>query len=229
MQEILQRLSDAILAMDEDAAAQLAQEAIDAGLDPTEVIDSACLDGMERVGTLFEQEEYFIPELLSSADALYAALDVLRPHVHPSVAERQRALPRVVIGSIEGDTHDIGKNVVSLILSTGGCEVRDLGRDVPSTEFVRAAQDFAANIIAISTLMTTTMERVGTVIEALRKQGLRADYLVIVGGRPLSPTFARRIGADGYAETAAGALRLVRALTADPRPKRPGVGDLIVL
>jgi len=215
--EVLRQLREAIVGMDEDAAAALAAQAVAAGLDATAVIDGACLEAMEQVGALYEQEEYFIPELLSAADALYAALEVLRPHVKPDAAADALRRPRIVIGSIEGDTHDIGKNVVSLILSTCGCDVLDLGRDVPAARFAEAAQEFSADIIAVSTLMTTTMERLGWVIDDLERRGLRRDYLVIVGGRPLSPDFARRIGADGYAENAAAALRLIRTLTA-PTP-----------
>ncbi|MDR3270415.1 MAG: corrinoid protein [Peptococcaceae bacterium] len=209
MHELIQKLSDAVLEMEDELAADLAKEILDAGIDPLEAIETGLTDGMERAGQLYEKEEYFIPELLGSADAMYAALDILKPQVK---AESLKEKHRIVIGSIEGDTHDIGKNIVSLLLSSAGFEVRDLGRDVPAQTFCHAAMDFDAEIIAISTLMTSTMEKMGEIPALLQEMQVRERFKVIVGGRPLSAGFAKKIGADGYAATAAGALRLARKL-----------------
>ncbi|MDR0223294.1 MAG: corrinoid protein [Oscillospiraceae bacterium] len=210
MRELFKRLSDAVLETDEDLAVEIAEEILAAGLNPQEAVEIALTDGMARAGELYEKEEYFIPELLGSADAMYAALEILKPHIPRGEGLKKH---RVVIGSIEGDTHDIGKNIVALILDSAEFEVRDLGRDVPPKAFVEGAVEFNADIIAVSTLMTTTMERIGGVTALLEKKGLRGRFKVMVGGRPLSKAFADRIGADGYASDAAGALRLARKLT----------------
>jgi len=209
MNELFKKLSDAVLDMDEDLAAETAQNIIEQGLDPAEAIKTALADGMERAGILYEKEEYFIPELLGSADAMYRALDILKRHIPKGGFEKKY---RVVIGSIEGDTHDIGKNIVSLILDGAEFEVLDLGRDVKPKVFVQNAIDFGADIIAVSALMTTVMGRIAGVPALLEEMGLRDRFKVIVGGRPLSAEFAEKIGADGYAPNAAAALRMVREL-----------------
>ncbi|MDR3288316.1 MAG: corrinoid protein [Peptococcaceae bacterium] len=209
MQELIQKLSDAVLEMEEEEAAEIAQAIVEQGIDALEAIETGLTDGMERAGILYEKEEYFIPELLGSADAMYAALEILKPHVN---VENIREKHRIVIGSIEGDTHDIGKNIVALLLRSSGFEVKDLGRDVPPRVFVEEALAFEAEIIAISTLMTSTMEKMGDVPALLVAEKIRERFKVIVGGRPLSSGFAKKIGADGYASNAAGALRLARKL-----------------
>jgi methylmalonyl-CoA mutase cobalamin-binding domain/chain len=213
MNELTRKLSDAVLEMEEEQAAVIARAVIEQGFDALEAIEIGLTDGMERAGLLYEAEEYFIPELLGSADAMNRALEILKPHVR---TESIKGKHRIVIGSIEGDTHDIGKNIVALILSSSGFEVRDLGRDVAPRVFVEEALAFDAEIIALSSLMTSTMEKMGDVPELLNKRDLRGRFKVMVGGRPLSSGFARKIGADGYAPSAAGALRLARELCGVP-------------
>ncbi len=173
-------------------------------------MEHGLIAGVNRAGKLFDEEEYFVPELLIAADAMYAGLAILRPHIKEQFTGISR---RVVIGVIQGDTHDIGKNLVRIMLEVAGFEVHDLGRDVPPRKFVDRAVEVKADIIALSTLMTTTMERMGDVIGILEEENLRNRFKVIVGGSPLSQAFADRIGADGYAPKAAQAVQLAKRLS----------------
>jgi len=208
-EELYKGLSDAVLNMDEEKVVILANEVIVEKYDAYEAIDKGLADGMERAGRLFEEEEYFIPELLMCSDAMYAGLDVLKPHLK---AEEQGKKHKVVIGVVEGDTHDIGKNLVKIMLETSGFEVVDLGRDVPPRVFVEKAKEINAEIIALSTLMTTTMDGMAEVIDILKKENIRDSFKVIIGGGPISQSFADKIGADGYSPNAAEAVRLARKL-----------------
>ena len=210
-ERLFQQLSDAVVDMDEDLAVAAANEVVALEIDAYQAIELGLSAGMERAGVLFDEEEYFIPELLMCSDAMYAGMDVLKPHLKPDGAVEKH---KVVIGVIEGDTHDIGKNLVKIMLETSGFEVTDLGRDIPPARFVETAKEIGAKIIALSTLMTTTMDGMATVIRQLREEGIRDSFKVIVGGGPLSQGFADRIGADGYAVNAADAIRLARSLTA---------------
>lgn len=207
--ELLKKLSDAVVEMDEDLTIAIAHECLAAGIDAYEAIDKGLSHGMERAGQLFEEEEYFIPELLMCSDAMYAGLDVLKPHLK-TTGEKKGT---VVIGVIEGDTHDIGKNMVRIMLETGGFEVHDLGRDVPPRVFVDKAKEFNATIIALSTLMTTTMDGMVQVVRLLQEENIRDGYKVMVGGGPISPGFAKKIGADGYAVNAAEAVKVAKELS----------------
>lgn len=207
--ELFKRLSDAVVDMDEDKAVAAASEVVERGVDAYQAIERGLSAGMERAGQLFDEEEYFIPELLMCSDAMYAGMDVLKPHLRTDgVAEKHK----VVIGVVQGDTHDIGKNLVKIMLETSGFEVTDLGRDIPPDRFVETAKEIGASIIALSTLMTTTMEGMGAVVQQLSAEGIRDRFKVIVGGGPISQGFADRIGADGYAVNAADAIRLARSL-----------------
>lgn len=201
-------LSDAVVEMDEERAVKAAHASLSAGVDAYDAIQQGLSDGMARAGQLFEEEEYFIPELLMCSDAMYAGLDVLKPHLK-RIGESKGT---VVIGVIEGDTHDIGKNMVRIMFETGGFNVIDLGRDVSPQRFVDTARDAKADIIALSTLMTTTMDGMGTVVKLLNAANIRDDIKVMVGGGPISPGFAKRIGADGYAVNAAEAVKVARDL-----------------
>jgi corrinoid protein of di/trimethylamine methyltransferase len=204
----LKELSDSVIDMDEERAVSAAHAALAAGVPPYDAIQGGLAHGMERAGVLFEEEEYFIPELLMCSDAMYAGLEVLKPHLSKAAESRGT----VVIGVIEGDTHDIGKNMVRIMLETGGFEVIDLGRDVAPQRFVDTAREINADIIALSTLMTTTMDGMGSVVRLLNETGTGHGIKVMVGGGPISPGFAKRIGADGYAVNAAEAVRVARDL-----------------
>lgn len=225
--DVLQRIADAVVDMDEDLVRILVEEAINEKKEYTDIIDLGLTKGMEEVGLLFEQEEYFIPELLACADAMYAGLDLLSPFL--SAQKQKPKKGKIVIGAVEGDTHDIGKSIVALLLQVSGYEVIDLGRDVSARRFVDTAIEQQAQIIAISSLMTTTMGNMAHVIRLLCQEGVRDRFQVILGGKPISPAFAKRIGADGYAANAAGAVRLVdRILGADDLPiKEKGADDIV--
>lgn len=208
-EELFKSLSDAVVNMEEEETVSLAEKVVSAKHDAYEAINQGLTNGMERAGKLFEEEEYFIPELLMCSDAMYSGLEVLKPHIK---SDAQGEKQKVVIGVVEGDTHDIGKNLVKIMLETSGFEVVDLGRDIPPKVFVEKAKEINAKIIALSTLMTTTMDGMAEVINILRNEKIREHFKVIVGGGPISQGFADKIGADGYSVNAAEAVRLVRKL-----------------
>lgn len=208
--DIINRLITGVREMDEDLAVSAAYEALKYNIDPLKAINEGLVVGMNQAGLLYEQEEYFVPELLLCSDALYAGLDILSPYLEQaSVGSKIR----VVIGVVEGDTHDIGKNLVKLMLEVSGFEVHDLGRDVPLQDFVDKVKELGAGLLSMSTLMSTTMEGMGKVINLLEQEGLRQSVRVMVGGSPLSKAFADSIGADGYSSNATGAVKLARQLT----------------
>ena len=208
-EEILKGLADAVVGMDEDGARELAEEALAAGMDAYEAIMGGLAKGMEVVSDKYDRQEYFVPEILICADAMYAALEVLRPHLEP---EAVAGKAKVVIGVIEGDAHDIGKNVVKMMMEGAGFEIYDLGRDVPVAQFVDEAERTQAEIIAISTLMSTTMDGMRRVVDLLNERGVRDRYKVLIGGCPVSAAFAQDIGADAYAPDASQGVRTAKRL-----------------
>lgn len=208
-EELLQRLSDDVLEMEEDDAAEAAQEYLDEGYDPLDAISLGLVDGMNRASQLYEEEEYFVTDLLLCSDAMYAGLDIIQPHLP---AEEPGSKCRAVIGVVEGDTHDIGKNLVKIMMESAGFEMIDLGRDVPLQSFVDAARDQRAQLVCLSTLMTTTMDGMGAIVRMLEEQGLRDQVKVMIGGGPVSQKFADRIGADAYSYNAVDAVRVAKQL-----------------
>lgn len=207
--KLLKDLSAAVVDMDEEKAVAASQDVIKNKVDTYEAIEKGLSEGMEKAGQLFDQEEYFIPELLMCSDAMYAGIEVLKPHLKVEEAEQKQ---KAVIGVMEGDTHDIGKNLVKIMLESSGFEVFDLGRDIPPQNFIEKAKEIDAKIIALSTLMTTTMDGMGEVVRILEREKIRDKFKVIVGGGPISQGFADRIGADGYAANAAEAAKLAKKL-----------------
>jgi corrinoid protein of di/trimethylamine methyltransferase len=207
--ELYEKLSDAVVEMEEELVEQLCKQAVEDGVDAFEAIDQGLSKGMERAGKLFEEEEYFVPELLMCADAMNIGVDILKPHIKSTNISTKH---KIVIGVIEGDTHDIGKNLVKLMLETSNFEVVDLGRDVPAQKFVDSAVEENAEIIMISSLMTTTMDAMADVVTILKNQGIKEKFLVTVGGGPISQGFADKIGADGYSKNAADAVKLCNKL-----------------
>jgi dimethylamine corrinoid protein len=203
-ERILSNLADAIVNMEEEAAVELAEEAIAAGIPPEIAIMEGLAVGMERVSELFDSQEYFVPEVIVCADTMYAALKILRPE--NTVLKSSRG--KIVIGVVEGDTHDIGKNIVSIMLEGAGFTVYDIGRDVPAYKFIDKAIEVDADIIALSSLMTTTMRNMKVVIENLKKSNIKNMPFVIVGGGPVSNQFADSIGAEGYSVNAPEAVKL---------------------
>lgn len=208
--EQIERLRLAVVEMDEDEAKDSAEKIVRQGGNIPIAIENGLIAGMETVAKYYEEEEYFIPEVLMCADAMYAGLNILKPAM--PVINKNNDRPTVVIGAIYGDTHDIGKNIVAIFLEGCGFRVINLGRDVLPECFVDKAIEYHADIIAVSTLMTTTMDNIGDVIHVLKERGIREQFKVMVGGRPLSPKFARKIGADGYSRDAREAVELARSL-----------------
>ncbi len=209
--ELLSKMNEAIVAGDRAAAAALAEEAVREGLDLLEVVEHGYVPGIQKVGELWEQGEYFLPELISSAEAMKAAMARLDPELkRRNIGARMGG--RVVIGTIEGDIHDIGKNLVASMLQAGGFEVYDLGADVKLERFIDKAEEVGAALICLSALLTTTMTNQKRLIGLLRERGLRDKYKVLVGGAPASRKWAEEIGADGYAENAVAAVKLAKAV-----------------
>jgi 5-methyltetrahydrofolate--homocysteine methyltransferase len=207
----LKKLYEAILNGDNKAALALTQQAVSEGVQPMELITNYMIPSMSEVGRRFECEEYYVPELLLAARAMKGSLEVLRPLLAASGAQ---PLARVVIGTVKGDLHDIGKNLVSSMLEGGGFEVIDLGTDVTPLRFIEAVHAHNANIVALSALLTVTMPMMKNTIDALKQASLRDRVKVMVGGAPVTREFADSIGADGYSETAISAVALARQLIA---------------
>lgn len=207
----MEKLREAILTGDARAAHDLTQEALANGIEPLALINESMIPAMDEVGRLFEAEEYFVPELLLSARAMKAAMELLRPLL---AATGARPAGKVVIGTVRGDLHDIGKNLVAVLLEGGGFEVIDLGADVAPQKFIEAIRQSGANIVGLSALLTVTMPMMKTTIDALTEAGLRDKVKVMVGGAPVTRQFADRIGADGYGESAIAAVALARRFAA---------------
>ena len=214
-EELLAEMARCVRDMEDEEVTEVTQEYADAGYDPQEGIMNGLVVGMNEAGKLYEEEEYYIPELLICSDAMYNGLDVLRPLLPQGAGGNGT---KVVIAVIQGDTHDIGKNLVKIMLEAAGYQVVDLGRDVPIARLVDAVREEKPQILALSTLMSTSMAHMGTLIEELKKAGLRDSVKVIVGGAPLSRGFAEKIGADGYSENATEAVKLVDRLTGRLEP-----------
>ncbi len=211
MSETLKQLQEAVIIGEPDQARELAVQALEAGVVPLTAIEQALNPGMQVVGDRFECGEYFIPDLVMAAEAMKAAMAVLEPALVARQEQRQVS-GTVVIGTVEGDIHEIGKSLVGTMLAAAGFQVYDLGVDVPAGEFVEQVQEAGANVVGLSALLTTTMRNQEVVIEALKEAGLREQVQVIVGGAPTSPEWAQTIGADAYAENANEAVAVVREL-----------------
>lgn len=208
-EELLNRLSDCVLEMEDEEVTGVAEEYVDAGYEALDGIMEGLVDGMNKASDLYDQEEYFVTDLLLCSDAMYAGLDVLRPHL-PEEETSQK--PRAVIGVVEGDTHDIGKNLVRIMMETAGFEMYDLGRDVPLDDFVTKAKEVNAALVMMSTLMTTTMMGMPEVIKKLEEAGIRDQVKVMIGGSPISRKYADDIGADGYSANAVEAVKVAKQL-----------------
>jgi Predicted cobalamin binding protein len=202
-------LHDAILTGDFTTSKAVTATALEGGADPLMLVQDVMMPAMAEVGRKFEANEYFVPELLLAARAMKASLELIRPLLAAGGVE---PAGRIVIGTVKGDLHDIGKNLVAAMLEGGGFEVIDLGVNVDPAKFVRAVKDKNAQIVALSALLTTTMPAMKTTIEAIAKAGLREQVKIMIGGAPVTEDFARQIGADGYSHNAAAAVTLARSL-----------------
>jgi 5-methyltetrahydrofolate--homocysteine methyltransferase len=205
------KLYDAILNGDQKTAIAVTREALEQQVDPMELVTRQMIPAMDEVGKRFECEDYFVPELLLAARAMKGSLELIRPLLIASGAE---PVGRVVIGTVKGDLHDIGKNLVASMLEGGGFEVTDLGADVAPEKFVQTVQNQKVDLICLSALLTVTMPAMKTTIDALKQAGVREKVKVIVGGAPVTARYAEEIGADGYGENANSAVTMARKLLA---------------
>lgn len=213
-EEIMAKLKDSIVEMDEDMAAEAAQEALDAGIDPLEAITVGLSSGMQVMSDLFDEGEAFVPQLLVAAEAFEKAVSVLTSGLSEDEKQASKS-GKILIHTVQGDVHDIGKNIVKTMFEANNFQVYDLGRDVPVEEVVEKAKEYDVDVIAGSALMTTTMPAQKDIIRLLEEEGIRDDYIVIYGGAPVFPEWCEKIGADGYADTAAGAIDVVKKLMAE--------------
>jgi 5-methyltetrahydrofolate--homocysteine methyltransferase len=207
---ILDDLREAVIEGQARLAAAKVIEGVASGIEAGTLLREGLIAGMAQVGQLYEEGEIFVPEMLVAARAMTAALTVLKPHL---VEEGVASGGKVAIGTTQGDLHDIGKNLVAMMLEGSGYEIVDLGVDVPAEKFVQAVRD-GANVVAMSALLTTTMTNMQVAIEAIKVAGLRDQVRIVVGGAPITKSYADEIGADGYAEDASSAVRLVKEVLA---------------
>lgn len=209
MNQEIKELYDAILEGDANLTKEKIHAALDINLAPSEILNTGMISAMAEVGERFEKGEYFVPEMLIAAHAMQQGLPVLKPYLQQSDLVSEG---KVVIGTVKGDLHDIGKNLVSMMLEGAGFELLDLGTDVPAEKFVEAVSDGGVDIVALSALLTTTMPQMKTTIGALIEAGLRDHVKVIIGGAPITESYAQEIGADGYAADASRAVKVTKSL-----------------
>jgi corrinoid protein of di/trimethylamine methyltransferase len=203
-EELLKTLSDAVVNMDEDTAREAAQKVVDEGLNAYDAVMNGLAAGMEIVGDLYDKHEYFVPELLLCADALYAGLDILKPQIRPEdIGEGAKG--QVVIGTVQGDVHDIGKNIIKMMFEVAGFTVHDLGRDVPLEKFVEEQMRTESEIVALSAMMTTTMMGMKKVVEMIKEKN--PNVAIMLGGAPVTKDVTELFGADGYADSAGNAVQ----------------------
>jgi 5-methyltetrahydrofolate--homocysteine methyltransferase len=211
MEPVIKSIYDGILEGQHKAVAAYVQSALDAGADPSVILNDGMVAAMAEVGRLFEEGEYYVPEMLIAARAMQAGLAILKPRL---AADHIQSRGKVIVGTVKGDLHDIGKNLVAMMLEGAAFEIVDLGSDVTPEKFVEAVKTSGAKIVAMSALLTTTMPSMKITIDALKSAGLRDKVKVMVGGAPLTDQYAREIGADGYSPDASRAVALATSLLA---------------
>ncbi len=214
MSDMFEKLAQAVIDGEPEDAVALAKEALEQGLDPLECITRGLTKGIQKVGELFASGEYYLPELIIGADAMKEALEILEPAL---VGDQKRdVVATVVLGTVQGDLHEIGKTLVGTMLTANGFQVKDIGVDQPASAFVEAVKEVGATIVGASALLTTTMLQQEKLIQALDEAGLRQQVKVMVGGAPVTDEFSKRIGADGYAEDAISAVDMAFRLADAP-------------
>jgi 5-methyltetrahydrofolate--homocysteine methyltransferase len=209
MDQLIQDVYDSILNGDINAVPEKVKSALNAGLSPAEILNNGMISAMGEVGRQFEKGEFYVPEMLISARSMQAGMTILKPYLAQADI---KSYGLVAIGTVKGDLHDIGKNLVAMMLEGAGFEIKDLGADVDADKFIQAVKVDGANIIALSALLTTTMPMMKTIIDALQAAGIRNKVKVIVGGAPLTDDYAKLIGADGYALDASRAVGIAKSL-----------------
>jgi 5-methyltetrahydrofolate--homocysteine methyltransferase len=212
MVEIVSKLFDAVLEGDFGGVESNVQDALAAGLDPNVILNDGMIAAMREVGNRFEAGDYYVPEMLIAARAMQSGMAILKPYLQQT---DRKSSGRVVMGTVKGDLHDIGKNLVSLMLEGAGFEIIDLGVDVPAEEFVKAALEAKPDLIGMSALLTTTMPAMKTTIDALTAAGLRNHVKVMIGGAPVTETYAHQIEADGFSPDASRAVNVALALISE--------------
>jgi len=208
--DIFQQAQAAIETGDADAAVQLAKQGLDQGIDGIDLLNKGFILGINKVGDLFGEGQLFLPELIMSATAMQGVIEIINAALEKKGKKQTRG--KVVIGTVEGDLHDIGKTIVVSLLRANGFEVNDLGRDVPVDRFIQEAEAFGADVIGTSALLTTTMSVQKELVEKLEEKGLKGKYKTIVGGAPVTERWAKRIGADAYAADATDGIRKIKEL-----------------
>ena len=211
MKPVLKEIFDAIQSGEHTVVPVKVQAALAAGIPAAEILTDGMIASMAEVGRLFEEGEYFVPEMLIAARAMQAGLAVLKPQL---LQAGIKSSGKIAIGTVKGDLHDIGKNLVAMMLEGAGFEIKDLGTDVTPEKFVDAVRAGDINVVALSALLTTTMPNMKNTVEALKAAGLRDKVKVIIGGAPVTEAYAQQIGADGYSADASRAVALAKALTA---------------
>jgi len=209
MEPVIKEIYDSILNGQQKVSSAKVQEALDQGINPADILNDGMVAAMAEVGRLFEEGEYYVPEMLIAARAMQSGLAVLKPRL---AAADVKSSGKVIAGTVKGDLHDIGKNLVCMMLEGAAFEIVDLGSDVSPEKFVEAVRTSGADIVAMSALLTTTMPNMKVTIEALKAAGLRDKVKVMVGGAPLTDQYAREIGADGYSSDASRAVALAKSL-----------------
>jgi len=211
MEQLFEEMKNSVLEGEEEEAAELAQKALDSGMDPVAVMDKGFLKGINEAGKLYEEGEFFLPELVCAADAMKAALEVLDEELK-KCADNNTKTGKVVLATVQGDVHDIGKTIVGAMMTANGYEVYDLGSDVPNEKVLSAIDDVKPDIVGLSALLTTTMEQQKNVIEMIREAGKRDEVKIMVGGAPVSRQWSEKIGADGYSDNAIDAVKMAGIL-----------------
>ncbi|HVN55796.1 MAG TPA: corrinoid protein [Anaerolineaceae bacterium] len=211
MNDLIQKVYTAILEGQQKAAVASVQAALDAGLVPAVILNEGMVAAMAEVGRLFEEGEYFVPEMLIAARAMQGGLGILKPYL---VQSNFQSSGKIAIGTVKGDLHDIGKNLVAMMLEGAAFEMIDLGADVPPEKFVAAVKESGAQIVAMSALLTTTMPNMKATLDALKEAGIRDQVKVMIGGAPVTEAYARQIGADGYSPDASRVVSLAKSLLA---------------
>lgn len=209
MEEVLKKLYDAVLEGDFEEVKTNVQASLEAGLEPGVILNDGMISAMREVGARFEAGEYYVPEMLIAARAMQSGMALLKPHLQKT---ERKSSGKVLLGTVKGDLHDIGKNLVGLMLEGAGYEIIDLGVDVPAEEFVKKAMELKPDIVGMSALLTTTMPSMKTTLDALTAAGLRNHIKVIIGGAPVTEAYAQQIEADGFSLDASRAVNLVNAL-----------------
>jgi 5-methyltetrahydrofolate--homocysteine methyltransferase len=211
MSDIYEKLSTMVLEGDDENVAEVVQQGLDEGLEPNDLLQKGLIVGMNEVGVRFKRGDMFVPEVLMSAEAMHNGMDVLRPLLAETGAD---TTGKIVLGTVKGDLHDIGKNLVGMMCEGAGFEVRDLGKDVEPEQFVEAVKEYEPDVVGMSALLTTTMRAMESTIKALEEAGVRDQIKIMVGGAPVTQDFADQIGADGYASNAASAADMARKFVA---------------